>query len=380
MPAVLDALGGPAWLRGCLPMLNRFGQSVPPLLSSSFVTQSRFKKWILAFCSALMGLSFIALAICLFCFVGTGTRWLPGVFLLLYAVFFCSTGINQLSLSTLIGKLVPIRRRGLLMLCGTTIGSATAVLCAWYLLRMWLTPETGNFGAIFLFAGVSFVIGAVVVSFLREEPDESEQPPIGFREIMRSALTTLKTNRNFRTLAFVAAMFGMSMTLFPHYQALGRERLGISLDRLMVFVVAQNIGMALFSIPAGRMADWFGNRIVLRVVILAICAAPILALTLSRMGTFGSRWFFFVFVIVGLTPVTMRIFANFALELGDRSEQPRLLGVLSLCMAGPAVFSSTLLGLLLDYAGFEIVFTIVIVCLVVGWLVTFLLEEPRASQ
>ena len=170
------------------------------------------------------------------------------------------------------------------------------------------------------------------------------------------------------------------MTLFPHYQALGRERLGISLDRLMVFVVAQNIGMALFSIPAGRMADWFGNRIVLRVVILAICAAPILALTLSRMGTFGSRWFFFVFVIVGLTPVTMRIFANFALELGDRSEQPRLLGVLSLCMAGPAVFSSTLLGLLLDYAGFEIVFAIVIVCLVVGWLVTFLLEEPRASH
>ena len=28
MPAVVDAIGGAGWLRGCLPMLNRFGQSL----------------------------------------------------------------------------------------------------------------------------------------------------------------------------------------------------------------------------------------------------------------------------------------------------------------------------------------------------------------
>ena len=31
MPAVLDSLGGSGWLRGLLPPLNRFGQSIPPL-------------------------------------------------------------------------------------------------------------------------------------------------------------------------------------------------------------------------------------------------------------------------------------------------------------------------------------------------------------
>ena len=31
MPAVLDQLSGAGWLRGCMPVLNRFGQSVPPV-------------------------------------------------------------------------------------------------------------------------------------------------------------------------------------------------------------------------------------------------------------------------------------------------------------------------------------------------------------
>ena len=39
MPAVLDVMGGNALLRGCLPMLNRFGQSLPPLLASDHIRQ-----------------------------------------------------------------------------------------------------------------------------------------------------------------------------------------------------------------------------------------------------------------------------------------------------------------------------------------------------
>ena len=36
MPAVLDVIGGSGWLRGCLPMLNRFGnRSVPHRVPAS---------------------------------------------------------------------------------------------------------------------------------------------------------------------------------------------------------------------------------------------------------------------------------------------------------------------------------------------------------
>ena len=37
--------------------------------------------------------------------------WMPALFLLLYAVFFMSTGVNQLSMGTLSGKLVRPKAR-----------------------------------------------------------------------------------------------------------------------------------------------------------------------------------------------------------------------------------------------------------------------------
>jgi len=377
MPAVMDAMGGPGWLRGCLPMLNRFGQSVPPLLASSFVATTPLKKYVVAFCSAIMGTMFVAMSVFWYVTGGQGSWWLPGIFLLMYAIFFSSVGVNQLAVSTLIGKLIAVRRRGFLMLLATSLGSISAISCALILLRRWLKPDSANFVAIFLFAGLAFATGAVVAMFLRENRDRSAEPRINFRSIARAAVKVIRENRDFRILALVAAMFGMSMTLFPHYQALGRERLNLKLDSLLIWVIAQNLGMALFSIPAGRLADQFGNRLVLRLVMLAICAAPILALVLSNAGETGRQLYFLVFMLIGLTPVTMRVFANFTLELAPRVEQPKYLGILSLCMAGPAILTSTLLGLLLDRAGFETAFCVVICCLFIGWSGTIWLYEPR---
>ena len=380
MPAVMDAMGGAGWLRACLPMLNRFGQSIPPLMASSMVARRPLKKWILVTCTSIMGLVFVLLGLFWRLTGGQGSWYLPFVFLTLYAVFFSAVGVNQLSLATTIGKLIPTRRRGLLMLCATTIGAVSAVSAAWFLLRIWLQMEVANFTAIFLFAGISFFVAALIAANLREARDSSDANRISLGEIFKSVYSTLRDNREFRQLSMVAALFGMSMTLFPHYQALGRERLGLQTQSLLTFVIAQNIGMALFSIPAGRLADQFGNRLVLRIVMLMICVGPILAIVLSQLPEVGPAWFFCVFVIIGLTPVTMRVFSNFALELTTREQQPKFLGVLSLCMAGPAIFTSTLLGLLLDFAGFETVFLLVTSFLFIGWLMTFRLIEPRDSD
>ena len=380
MPAVMDAMGGPAWLRGCLPMLNRFGQSVPPMLAAHYVSGTSLKKRVLSVCSFLMGVAFILLAAFWYWTGGQGSVWLPTVFLVIYALFFASVGVNQLSVSTVIGKLIPVRRRGRLILYATTIGSVSAISCAWLLLRYWLTKEEGNFAAIFLFAGTAFIIGSLIAGRMVESPDtKTKSIGLQFRAVARSVFSTLRSRRNFRNLAIAASLFGMSMTLFPHYQALARERLGMGMDHLMNFLIAQNIGLAIFSIPAGRLADRYGNRLVLRFVLLALCAAPILSLILVATES-AKPLFLSVFVIVGLTPITMRVFANFTLELAEKKDQPRLLGILSLCMAGPAILTSTLLGLTVDLFGFEPVFILVIICLLCSWWTTIAyLQEPRRN-
>jgi len=388
MPFVMDAIGCGTWVRACLPMLNRFGQSVPPLLASSLVASSRYKKWILVSSSATMGLMFLLFATIWLFFLQNqhgdtevGGNWILAiVFLAIYAIFFSSVGINQIAMGTLTGKLVSVQQRGKLMWVATLVGSTLAITSAWFFMRPWLAAETRNFFMMFLVAGSAFVLSAFIASQLLESADTKTEKRFTFSEILRDSIVVLRSHREFRLLAIIAGLFGMSITLFPHYQALAIQRLGMGSDSLLFWLIAQNMGVAVFGIPAGKLADWFGNRLVLQIALLCVSMGPVLAMILTSSWvnpSVGRSFFVCVFVIVGLTPVLMRVFSNFVLEFAIKKDQPKYLGVLSLCMAGPAIFSSTALGIMLDRFGFELVFGLVIGCLACGWALSFFLVEPR---
>ncbi len=377
MPAVLDLIGGGGWLRGCLPMLNRFGQSIPPLLASDYVRHRPLKKFMMATTTMLMGSCFLLLSFVWVLTNGAKSWWLPILFLILYAVFFASTGINILIMNTLTGKLIWVVRRGRLALVSTTVGAALAITFAWFLLRSWLAEGSPGFAKIFAFTGVLFVLSGFLVLFLKEKPDENLKPVRGSLELFRLSFVTIVHDRNFRLLAVISGLFGMSITLFPHYQALARGRLELGLTALLPWVIAQNFGAALFSIPVGWMGDRYGYRRVLRGAMFVMLIAPILSLLLARMGASGGPWFVVVFCLLGLTPITMRAFNNYTLEIASSQRHPRYLSTLSLCMAGPAILTSSLIGALIDWVSFEFVFVLVIALLFLGWILTFWLDEPR---
>ena len=107
---------------------------------------------------------------------------------------------------------------------------------------------------------------------------------------------------------------------------------------------------------------------------LSISAAPLTALVLAALDL-GSAYMF-VFVLVGLTPVTIRTLNNYTLEICEPADHPKYLSTLSLCVALP-IFLAPLAGLLVDAVGFNLVFLAVAVLLVISWLLTFTLSEPR---
>ena len=126
-------------------MLNRFGQSLPPLMASDHIRQMRQKKRMLAVCAGVMGLCFIGLSLAWQWDSPSPSGWLPIVFLGIYGVFFIFVGLHNLSMSLMYGKLIPVTQRGRLMLVSMTLGCGLAVFCAWFLLRDWLGQETGHF-------------------------------------------------------------------------------------------------------------------------------------------------------------------------------------------------------------------------------------------
>jgi predicted MFS family arabinose efflux permease len=379
MPHAADALDPTGLARGWLPLLNRFGQSVPPVLAARRVKNLPKKQWAFMTTTAAMTL----------CFLGLTSLWLipglsrqaysPLLFLALYGLFFAAIGVNQLAFNTIQGKLIRPTRRGRLLMIADFVGASTAVVCAATLLMQWLHEDHADYAAIFGFTTFLFAAASAMSWLLKEQPDDHFEPYRGVTHVFGAAWQTLADDANFRRLAIVSALFSTTLVLFPHYQALARERLGLGTTWLVWWVVAQNVGTALFSLLTGPVADRYGNRLALRIVTLLIVAGPLAALAAVFWPVAGKAAFPLVFLFVGLTPVAQKTFNNYTLEITQPQHHPRYLSTLSLSMALP-IFASPLVSPLINAVGFEAVYLGVVGLLFCGWLLSFALIEPRTGH
>jgi len=380
MPAFFDAIAlsdQSGWLRGCLPTLNRIGHSVPQLILAGWLRDLSIKKWVLFSTTLLMAFPFITIAILYDWLDIAQDRWLPYLFLMLYLLFFCATGMNVLTLGTLQGKLIQPNRRGFLLSLSGMIGSVGAITTAWLLLPRWLKLPGGGFDLIFMVAGGGFLGAAFLCLILKEPPDHYRHEQQLKTNLLASLKATVRNDDNFKKLLIVAMLFISAQILFPHYQALARAKLHTSPVELVKWVIAQNFGVGLFSLIVGAIADRYGNRLAVRICLFGCVLPPILALICSKLLTEETAYLFtLTFFLLGITPVTFRTLTNYTLELTHQSEHPRYLSTLKLSMALPLLFSP-LIGLFVDRFGFELIFISITLLLLLGGLYTFQINEPR---
>lgn len=380
MPAFLDTIAGAGWIRGCLPVLNRIGQSVPPMLMAERLRAAPVKSRALLLTSLLMSGPFLLLAGVWFALDEKKQPWLPWLFLLLYFVFFCFTGLNQLSFGTVQGKLIAPERRGRLLAIAGVVGSLAAIGSVWYVMPRLLDERfPAGFGWIFLITGSGFSIAGTVCLLLREPPDSVDGAAVRPQRLLYGVWLVVRRDRAFRRLAIVAMLFITAQLLFPHYQKLGRVRLEAGGFDLMVWVVAQNAGAGIFSLLAGAVADRFGNRLAIRLLVFISALTPLLALAVSRApDAVGRATFWLTFFLLGLIPVTLKALVNYALEIAPHDDHPRYVSTLSLCLAVPFAFSP-LAGLAVDLVGFPPVLLAVAALIATGGLLTFRMSEPRGE-
>ena len=377
IPAVMNTMGANGWLRGFLPTLNRFGLSIPPLLAAGRIRAMRKKKYLLCICTSVMAACFLALGGVMY-LVPLGTWWLPLLLLVLYAIFFVAVGINNLTGNTVQGKLIRVRSRGRLLKLASGWGAVGAILLAGLLMPGWL-EGTPRFYLVFSFAGFCFAIAAICVLQLKEHDDQRVAEKRGPRAALGDVLLTLRNDHHFRRLCLVGSLFSCSVMLFPHYQPLGSNELDFSLNSIVLWVIVQNAGTGVFSLVAGPIADRVGYRTVLRLYLLLVAVTLLLAIGLASAPASWHQFYWFIFLMVGLTPVVLKTLQNFTLEFAAPEDHTRYLAVLSLCVSGP-LMASPLVGLLIDKFSYRPVFIGVSLVVVLSWLMTFRLREPRLAE
>ena len=378
IPAFMDSIAGAGWLRGCLPILNRVGQSVPPLLLSERLRSAKFKKHTLLLTSFGMATPFLILSGIMAVNGNQRHTWLPYVFLLLYFAFFSVTGLNQLAFGTIQGKLIRPERRGRLLSIAGLVGAIMSIAFAWVLLRRWLGDGQASFARIFCFTGGGFVVAGLICFALREPVDDFRQRGV-WQDPFRNAWQSLCDDVHLRRLAIVAMLFVTAQILFPHYQALGRTREDWRASELMFWVVAQNSGAGLFSLLAGAIADRCGNRLALRLLVLTAALTPATALILAGWSRRGPDLFWLTFVLLGAIPTCFKIIVNYSLEITERESHPHYISTIKLCMPLPLLLSP-LVGWLVDTLGFTPVFTATACVTALGAMMTLFMIEPRASS
>jgi MFS family permease len=389
MPAVLDAVVDSGLLRGLLPVLNRGGQSLPPLAFSAALARRPVKKWTLVRTTLAMAACFAVLAAVWTPLQAARPDILAVVFLVVYAAFSSANGLTQLAAAALQGKLIAPGHRGRAMVVSVAVGSVLAIVAALLLLGPWLGQPNG-FPKIFAVTALFFAIAAFVPALLDEPADPVETRPVpaahGF--IGRAVAhawggvagwrRTLARDPALVRLCLVAACFSAVLMLFPHYQAFARDRLGSGLGSLLTWVVVQNASTGVVSLVAGPLADRRGTRLVLVWLVALSSLTPLVVTALSLLPhATAVQWFWIVYVPLGLNPISLKIFTNYALELAPRrADHPRYVSIVGGALAAPFVISP-LVGMAIDLLGFRHAFVVGAAVIAAGAVVAGGLPEPR---
>ncbi|MFK7818301.1 MAG: MFS transporter [Planctomycetaceae bacterium] len=371
MPAFVDMIAGPAWIRGCLPVLNRLGQSIPQFLFADRLRSMPLKRRPLGLFVILMGAPFLVLSALLAVPGAVGSTWLPAVFLCLYLFFFSMTGLNQLCLGTITGKLISPARRGRIIALSGVVGVTLSITTAWNLLPRWLEMRDGGFVWIFLFVGTMFVLASITSLFVREEPDNFT--PKKRVAPFRDGWKRVRSDSHLARLLVVSALFVSALLLVPHYQALargGRRDFG----DLMFWVVSQNASAGVMALASGIIADKFGYRLTMRILLLLAGCCPIVAIALATWA--DPKWFVLIFILFGAIPVTFRSLENYCLELTTSDHHALYISTLKMFMP-ITLLLSPLVGLLVDQIGFAPVFITIGLVNICGMVMTFFIDEPR---
>lgn len=387
MPAVLDALVDSGTLRGLLPVLNRGGQSLPPLAAAGLLGRLPRKRPALVVTTLAMAGCFGLLAVAWGPLAAVRPDLLAGLFLAIYAAFAAANGLNQLVLATLQGKLISAGKRGHAMVVSVTVGSVLAILAALLFLGPWLTEPDG-FPKIFAATAAFFALAAAVPFVLDERADiqPARRDPVGgwcgrLAQGVAAWRGVIGADRALRRLTLAAACFSAVLMLFPHYQAFARDSLGTGRSSLLVWVVVQNVATGLASVVAGPFADRKGTRIVL-VWLVALSALTPLVVTLLSLAprAVAGEWFWLVYAPLGLNPISLKIFTGYALELAPTAaEHPRYVSIVGAALAAPFVLSP-LVGLAVDAIGFQPVFLAGAAVIAAGALIALELPEPRHRE
>lgn len=354
LPAFAASLGASTVLIGAIPAVMTVGWFLPPLFIAAHTERLPRKLPFILRWTGWERVPFLALALIAFFLADRAPVLSTWLLLLMLLIMTAVGGMLMPAWTDLIARALPIRIRGrffgLSSLAGTVGGLLGSALTAWVLSTL---PSSRAYGVCFfaatLFVGLSWIALAVV----REPPASTAPAKADFWTHLGGIPELLRQDTNFtwylvaRMLTFGAVVGSGFFTVYA-LRALHAPEADVGMFTALL-LAGQMLGQLLL----GSVADRAGHRLVLVIGAGMATAMNVVAVTAGSVGVFAT-----VFALNGVFNAVIQVSAvNVLFEFAPTVRQnPTYVGIERTFMA-PFGFALPLLGgLLIDYAGYGIVF------------------------
>ena len=384
----VSQLTGSNFLIGLIGPIRDGSWFLPQLLVSGYL-QRRQRKLPLYNAMGLVRLiSWGAMALSVF--LVKDRRLLLLLFYLFLTVTSLGAGFAGLSFMDIVGKAIPPRRRGSFFAARLFFGGIAGLgggALVGYLLggRSGLDFPTNY--AVLMFASfiaVSLAMGSFALVIEPVEAINSERVPL-IRQLRR-AIDLPRRDANFRRFLAMRLCLMVAQVAMPFYIVYAQRAFQVPASMLGVYQTGLTLASVVSNLAWGRISDQQGNRRLVRISNLVGMAMPIAALAMPSLSRFvpslsGTIPYLFavIFVAMGSYRAGTTIGnVNYLLEIAPAEERPLYIGFTNTVL-GVAMFASAVGGLIVDLAGFAVLFWLALIFYGLAFLLSCRLREPRAT-
>jgi len=302
------------------------------------------------------------------------------VFFALFMVTRVAAGASAVARSEIIARMVPPQERATLISFRSLAGGIAGFL-AGFGVRYMLDERTAsfpiNYALLIGLSGIFFAVAAALLSAVVEPDTEVKPRKIDVREQLARAPSLLRADPEYHRYVILRAATTGRAVATPFYVVYATEVLGAPASMVGIYIALGTLARVLSNVYWGAQCKRRGNLWVLRVGSLLGVVAPTLVTILSGVVTGKGEavspiatWLFGgVFLVQGLAVAADGISRlSYLYEIAPEAERPTYYGLAN-TLLGPLYFLPAIGGLLLDTAGYALIFGFAAACL---WLALYL--------
>jgi MFS family permease len=377
LPVFISKLTASRTLIGIISHVEWFGWMFPQLFAAAFLAH---RKKALGFYNSLSAirLSLFAMVILSIFIFSDNFNAILIIFGIGFTIFSLSSGFAGIAFMEVVGKAIPVNRRGSFFGWRMFSGGLLAALSGLVVRRIMAVYQFPyDFGYTCVIAWILMFLGLSCFAMLKEPENIDPLTKARPGAHLKNAVKIYKNNKNLRKLIFSKGWVNSSLMAVPFYVIFAMNFLGAADWMAGIYLTVQMVGY----LGSNLLWGWLSNRVSNRLVILLSSFFRMLSPLIAFAGYFikiDPYVFSCVFLFLGMAEAGIDMgYMNYMLEISPDKGRPLYIGLIHTLIA-PTVLFAGLGGWLSEIITLKWLFAVVFVTIGISIWISSTLKEPRS--